>query len=44
MEILKVENLVKVYGLGEALVEELKGVSFSMQRGEFGVVVGASGY
>lgn len=43
MEILKVENLVKVYGLGEALVEALKGVSFSMQRGEFGVVVGASG-
>lgn len=43
MEILKVENLRKVYGSGEARVEALKGVSFSMQRGEFGAVVGASG-
>ncbi len=43
MEILKVENLCKVYGSGEARVEALKQVSFSMQRGEFGAVVGASG-
>ena len=41
--ILKVENLRKVYGSGEARVEALKNVSFSMQRGEFGAVVGASG-
>ncbi len=43
MEILKVENLSKVYGAGEVRVEALKQVSFSMQRGEFGAVVGASG-
>lgn len=43
MEILKVENLRKIYGRGEASVEALKGVSFSMRRGEFGAVVGASG-
>ena len=43
MEILKVENLSKTYGTGEARVEALKQVSFSMQRGEFGAVVGASG-
>lgn len=43
MELLKVENLSKVYGTGEARVEALKQVSFSMQRGEFGAVVGASG-
>lgn len=43
MEILKVDNLKKVYGSGEARVEALKGVSFSMKRGEFGAVVGASG-
>lgn len=43
MEILRVENLRKVYGNGEARVEALKNVSFSMQRGEFGAVVGASG-
>lgn len=43
MEILKVDNLSKVYGEGEARVEALKNVSFSMQRGEFGAVVGVSG-
>ena len=43
MEILKVENVKKVYGSGEAKVEALKGVSFSMQKGEFGAVVGVSG-
>ncbi len=43
MEILKVENLSKIYGAGEARVDALKHVSFSMERGEFGAVVGASG-
>ncbi len=43
MDILKVENLKKIYGSGEARVEALKGVSFAMRRGEFGAVVGASG-
>ena len=43
MELLKVENLSKVYGTGEARVEALKQVFFSMQRGEFGAVVGVSG-
>lgn len=43
MEILRVENLSKVYGAGEARVEALKQVSFTMERGEFGAVVGVSG-
>lgn len=43
MEILKVESLSKTYGSGETSVEALKKVSFSMQRGEFGAVVGVSG-
>ena len=43
MEILKVENLSKTYRSGEARVDALKHVSFSMQRGEFGMVVGVSG-
>ena len=43
MEILKVEKLSKVYGTGEARVEALKKVSFSMEKGQFGAVVGASG-
>ncbi|WP_291580296.1 ABC transporter ATP-binding protein [Clostridium sp. UBA6640] len=43
MEILKVENLSKVYGDGNNKVEALKGVSFSINRGEFTAIVGASG-
>lgn len=43
MEILKVQNLCKTYGQGEARVEALRDVSFSMQKGEFAAVVGESG-
>ena len=43
MEILKVENLSKTYGTGEARVEALKDASFSLQKGEFAAVVGESG-
>ena len=43
MEILKVENLCKTYGAGEAKVEALKQVSFSLCRGKFAAVVGESG-
>ena len=43
MEIVKVESLSNVFGAGEARVEALKKVSFSIQKGEFGAVVGASG-
>lgn len=43
MEILKVQNLCKTYGLGNAKVEALKNVSFSLEKGEFAAVVGESG-
>ena len=43
MEILKVENLCKTYGKGEAKVNALKNVSFSLEKGEFAAVVGESG-
>ena len=43
MEILKVEKLCKTYGAGDAKVEALKHVSFSLCRGEFAAVVGESG-
>ena len=42
MEILKVENLGKTYGTGDAKVEALKNVSFTLQKGEFAAVVGES--
>lgn len=43
MEILRVENLTKVYGRGESEVRALDNVSFSVQKGEFIAVVGSSG-
>ncbi len=43
MEILKVEKLCKTYGKEEAQVNALKGVSFTMEKGEFAAVVGESG-
>ena len=43
MEILKVQNLSKIYGQGESRVTALSGVSFSMEKGEFAAVVGESG-
>lgn len=43
MEILRVENLCKTYGKGEAEVNALKNVSFSLEKGEFAAVVGESG-
>lgn len=43
MEIMKVEDLCKTYGMGEAKVEALKHVSFTLEKGEFAAVVGESG-
>ena len=43
MEILKVENLTKIYGKGNAKVVALDNVSFSVSKGEFIAIVGASG-
>jgi putative ABC transport system ATP-binding protein len=43
MEIVKVVNLTKIYGTGEAQVIALDHVSFSVNKGEFVAIVGASG-
>ena len=43
MEILRVENLNKIYGKGENEVKAVDNVSFSVEKGEFIAIVGASG-
>ena len=43
MNILKIENLKKVYGSGETEVKALDGVSFQVEEGEFIAIIGPSG-
>ena len=43
MELIKVENLCKVYGKGENAVRAVDGVSFSVPKGQMVAIVGASG-
>jgi len=43
MEIMRVENLTKIYGTGESEVRALDGVSFSVRSGEFIAIIGPSG-
>ena len=43
MEILKVQNLDKSYGKGEAKVDALKNINLSINKGEFVAIVGPSG-
>ena len=43
MEILKVENLSKIYGKGENKIKAVDNISFSVTKGDFVAIVGASG-
>ena len=43
MEMLKVENLTKIYGKGTTKVIALDNVSFTVEKGEFVAIIGASG-
>ena len=43
MELLKVENLCKIYGKGENEVRAVDGVSFSVPKGQMVAIIGASG-
>ena len=41
--LIKVENLKKIYGVGETVVHALKGIDLSIDQGEFIAIVGTSG-
>lgn len=43
MEILRVENLCKVYGNGENRVDALKNINLTVNKGEFIAIIGPSG-
>ena len=43
MEILRAEDLTKIYGTGENQVVALDHVSFSVNKGEFLAIIGPSG-
>lgn len=43
MEILRAENLTKLYGVGDNQVRALDDVSFSVEKGEFVAIIGPSG-
>jgi len=43
MELLKIENLCKVYGKGENKIPALNHVSLTIEKGEFTAIIGTSG-
>lgn len=42
-KVLEINNLSKIYGVGENTVKALDNVSFSIEKGEFVLIVGSSG-
>ncbi len=43
MKILRVENLKKIYGKGDAQVTAINDISFEVEEGEFVAIIGPSG-
>jgi putative ABC transport system ATP-binding protein len=42
-EVVRLNNVTKVYTMGDQKLEALKGISFTIRRGEFVAIMGASG-
>ena len=43
MSLVEFKNVYKRYKMGEVTINAVDGISFSVEEGEFAVVVGASG-
>jgi putative ABC transport system ATP-binding protein len=43
MSLVKLDNVVKTYQMGDSECQALKGVSFSIEKGEFTAIMGSSG-
>ena len=41
--IIRMENVTKLYEMGESIVHALRGISFSINQGEFVSIMGPSG-
>ena len=43
MELIRLENVKKIYQSGEVITKALDGIDFTVEKGEFALIIGASG-
>ena len=43
MEIIRLENVKKIYQTGEVITKAVDGIDFTVEKGEFALIIGASG-
>ena len=43
MELIRLENVKKIYQSGEVITKAVDGIDFTVEQGEFALIIGASG-
>ena len=43
MELIRLENVKKIYQTGEVITKAVDGIDFTVDQGEFALIIGASG-